>query len=148
MAQGSTTMSIGKITEFPPPDPRLSGKVRQIKLEPKQRNGKTNTDAEPRWRDNCYTAAELRRRTFPPVAFCVPDLIPEGLTLIAGKPKIGKSWLALDVCIAVALGRFCLGERKPVQGDVLYAAMEDTLGDCSGALTSFCGCSAATGLNG
>jgi predicted transcriptional regulator len=77
------------------------------------------------WRDNVYTAAELQRRTFPPVSYCVPDLIPEGLTIIAGKPKIGKSWLALDVCIAVAGGRFCLGERKPVQGSVLYAAMED-----------------------
>jgi RecA-family ATPase len=77
------------------------------------------------WRDHVYTAAELRSRTFPPVSYCVPDLIPEGLTLIAGKPKIGKSWLALDVCIAVALGRFCLGERRPAQGSVLYAAMED-----------------------
>ncbi len=55
----------------------------------------------------------------------MPDLIPEGLTLIAGKPKIGKSWLALDICCAVALGRLCLGVRKPVQGSVLYAAMED-----------------------
>jgi hypothetical protein len=95
-----------------------------------KRNGRrcdngNRADDKPSWRDGCYSAAELRRRTFPPVAFCVPDLIPEGLTLIAGKPKIGKSWLALDVCIAVALGRFCLGERKPVQGSVLYAAMED-----------------------
>ncbi|HEX9070983.1 MAG TPA: AAA family ATPase [Pseudolabrys sp.] len=77
------------------------------------------------WRDHVFTAAELQRKTFPPVSYCVPDLIPEGLTIIAGKPKIGKSWLALDVCLAVAAGRFCLGERKPVQGDVLYAAMED-----------------------
>ena len=77
------------------------------------------------WRANIFSAAELQRQTFPPVSYCVPDLIPEGLTIIAGKPKIGKSWLALDVCIAVAAGRFCLGERKPVQGDTLYAAMED-----------------------
>jgi predicted ATP-dependent serine protease len=35
-----------------------------------------------------------------------PGLIPEGLTIIAGKPKIGKSWLALDICIAVAMDRF------------------------------------------
>jgi hypothetical protein len=95
-----------------------------------KRNGRrfddsNKADAKPSWRDSCYSAAELRRKTFPPVAFCVPDLIPEGLALIAGKPKIGKSWLALDICIAVALGRFCLGERKPVQGSVLYAAMED-----------------------
>jgi predicted ATP-dependent serine protease len=77
------------------------------------------------WRVHVFTAAELQRRTFPPVSYCVPDLIPEGLTIIAGKPKIGKSWLALDVCIAIAAGRICLGERKPTQGDVLYAAMED-----------------------
>jgi RecA-family ATPase len=59
------------------------------------------------------------------VGFAVPGLIPEGLTIIAGKPKIGKSWLALDICIATAASRFCLGERRPTQGDVLYAAMED-----------------------
>ena len=34
------------------------------------------TDKPSSWRDNCYSAAELRRRTFPPVEFCVPDLIP------------------------------------------------------------------------
>jgi RecA-family ATPase len=77
------------------------------------------------WRDHVYTAAELQRKTFPPISYCVPDLIPEGLTIIAGKPKIGKSWMALDICIAVTAARFCLGERKPVQGDALYAAMED-----------------------
>jgi RecA-family ATPase len=55
----------------------------------------------------------------------VPDLIPEGLSIIAGRPKIGKSWLALDLCIAVAAGRACLGEKRPTHGDVLYAALED-----------------------
>ena len=93
---------------------------------------KTNADADraratakASWLDHVYTAAQLQRQTFPPVSYCVPHLIPEGLTMIAGKPKIGKSWLALDICIAVAAGRFCLGDRKPAQGDVLYAAMED-----------------------
>src|SRR5262249_49789922 len=79
----------------------------------------------PSWRDHIFTAAELQRKTFPPVTYCVPGLIPEGLTIIAGKPKIGKSWLALDICIAIAAGRFCLGDCRPAQGDVLYAAMED-----------------------
>jgi hypothetical protein len=79
----------------------------------------------PTWRDHVFSAAELRRREFPPISYVIPDLIPEGLSIIAGRPKIGKSWLALDVGIAVAAGRFCLGDRKPVQGDVLYAALED-----------------------
>jgi hypothetical protein len=89
-------------------------------------NGKTGGNANRfNWRDHVYTAAELQHKTFPPARYCVPDLIPEGLTIIAGKPKIGKSWLALDICIAIAAGRYCLGERKPASGDVLYAAMED-----------------------
>jgi predicted ATP-dependent serine protease len=85
----------------------------------------TNGSASTAWRKLAYTAAELQHKTFPPISYCVPDLIPDGLTIIAGKPKIGKSWLALDICIAITAGRFCLGERKPTQGAVLYAAMED-----------------------
>src|SRR5262245_6276525 len=88
---------------------------------------KTNGGAPraPSWRDHVFTAADLRNRPFPPICYVVPDLIPEGLSIMAGRPKIGKSWLALDLCIAVAAGRICFGERKPVPGDVLYAALED-----------------------
>ena len=28
--------------------------------------------------------------------------LPQGVTLFAGRPKLGKSWLALDWCLAVA----------------------------------------------
>jgi RecA-family ATPase len=77
------------------------------------------------WQTQCVTAADLQRKTFPPVSYVVPDLIPEGLSLLAGKPKIGKSWLALDVCLAAASDRCCLGDRKPEHGDVLYCALED-----------------------
>ena len=93
--------------------------------EPARTNGSRTGSREPSWRDHVFTAAELRRKSFPPISYVVPDLIPEGLSIIAGRPKIGKSWLALDLCIAVAGGRVCLGERKPVPGDVLYAALED-----------------------
>jgi RecA-family ATPase len=64
--------------------------------------------------------------TFPLLSFVVPGLIPEGLSIVAGRPKVGKSWLALDVCLAVASGRPCLGNRKPTQGDALYCALEDS----------------------
>jgi AAA domain len=67
----------------------------------------------------------LQSKTFAPVRIILPGLIPEGVTILAGKPKIGKSWLALDVCAAIAGDRFVLGEMKPVQGDVLYIAAED-----------------------
>jgi AAA domain len=71
------------------------------------------------------TAAALRTMTFPPLKFVVPGLLPEGLVILAGKPKVRKSWLALDIALAVADGRFCLGDRKCQQGSVLYLALED-----------------------
>jgi AAA domain len=93
--------------------------------EPLQGEGKRAEAKSRGWRDRVMTAACLQRLQFPPVSYVVPQLIPEGLSIIAGRPKVGKSWMALDVCIAVASGRFCLGERKPAQGNVLYCALED-----------------------
>jgi len=79
------------------------------------------------WRDGIVTAEELRTKQFKPVRIILPNLIPEGVTILAGKPKIGKSWLALDVCLAVAdEARFVLGEMKPIHGDALYLALEDS----------------------
>jgi hypothetical protein len=79
------------------------------------------------WRQNVLTAKELRTMTFNPITFLVSDLIPaEGITLICAKPKVGKSWLLLDLCIAATADRHVLGDLKPVQGDVLYLALEDS----------------------
>jgi hypothetical protein len=71
------------------------------------------------------TAAELAERDFPPVAFVVPGYVAEGLTVIAGRPKTGKSWLALGWAIAVATGGVALGSIEVEAGDVLYLALED-----------------------
>jgi AAA domain len=71
------------------------------------------------------SAAELRGKKFPALKYIVPEILAEGCTLIAGRPKLGKSWLMLDIGIAVAAGRYCLGENKCEQGDVLYLALED-----------------------
>ena len=46
--------------------------------------------------------ADLVAREFKPPKWAVPDLVPEGLSILAGKPKTGKSWLALDFVVAVA----------------------------------------------
>ena len=58
--------------------------------------------------------------------FVLPGYIPEGVTVFAGKPKIGKSWLLFDICYASTSGRFVLGDIKPAEGDVLYLALEDS----------------------
>lgn len=82
--------------------------------------------AKGSWRAGVISARELAEQTFKPVAYVLPGYIPEGVTLFVGKPKIGKSWLLLDVCIASAGGRFALGSIKPAGGDVLYLALEDS----------------------
>jgi RecA-family ATPase len=82
-------------------------------------------DGKQSWRDNVFTAATLRTMQFKAIEYVVPGIIPEGLTILAGKPKIGKSWLALDLALAISGERYVLGDIKPAQGDVLYCALED-----------------------
>lgn len=74
--------------------------------------------------DGVFSLSELRRNPPAPVEFLVPDLIPMGLTLLAAKPKIGKSYLALQLCLAVATGDSFL-EEEARRGDVLYLSLED-----------------------
>lgn len=74
--------------------------------------------------DRMFTAAELQSIEFPAIRWIVPGILPEGLTIFAGKPKLGKSWLALDAAIAVAGGASVL-RRQCEAGAVLYLALED-----------------------
>ena len=71
------------------------------------------------------SAHDLRRREFPAIRYVVPGYIAEGCTILAGRPKLGKSWLVLDMGLAVATGSTCLGGIECEQGDVLYLALED-----------------------
>jgi Fe2+ or Zn2+ uptake regulation protein len=70
--------------------------------------------------------SDLLREDFPPTLWVVPELVAEGLTLLAAKPKLGKSWLALGLALAVASGGTALGQVQVEQGDVLYLALEDS----------------------
>lgn len=71
------------------------------------------------------TAAVLRTMVFPPIRYVVPGYIAEGCTILAGRPKIGKSWLMLEAALAVSTGGECLGGIKCEPGSVLYLALED-----------------------
>lgn len=70
-------------------------------------------------------AAELVSREFKEPKWAIRDLIAEGLAILAGKPKTGKSWASLDFATAVAGGYSALGNIPCVQGDVLLLALED-----------------------
>lgn len=73
-----------------------------------------------------FTLCELMATEFPEPRWAIDGLIPEGLTFIAGKPKLGKSWLALSMIIAVSSGGKALGLIDVDQGTALYLALEDT----------------------
>ncbi len=51
-----------------------------------------------------YTGDELSDAEFPDPVWLVPGLIPVGLVVLAGRPKLGKSWMALQLAGAVASG--------------------------------------------
>ena len=53
---------------------------------------------------SAIVARDLQALVFPPIAWVVLSLIPDGLTLLAGKPKLGKSWLMLDISVTVGRG--------------------------------------------
>lgn len=70
-----------------------------------------------------YKASELYGVKLEHTPMIVPNMIPVGLTVLAGAPKRGKSWLSLALAIAVSGGTDFLG--KPCrQGDVLYMDLE------------------------
>jgi RecA-family ATPase len=63
--------------------------------------------------------------TFEPVSYVIPGYICEGLTVLAGSPKLGKSWMTLAWALAVSSGRPAFGSIPVLLGDVLYLALED-----------------------
>lgn len=71
------------------------------------------------------SGAWLHEQHFDPVRFAIPHLIPEGYTVLVGGPKLGKSWLMLDGCLAIAEGGLALGGIPVERGVVLYLALED-----------------------
>ena len=72
------------------------------------------------------TAADLMRKTFPEPRWAVSGILPEGLNLLAGKPKKGKSILALNLGVSISLGGLALGQIPVEKGAVVYLALEDT----------------------
>ena len=67
---------------------------------------------------------ELMQTKFEEVKFCVDKILPEGLNILAGKPKSMKSWTALDLCCAIENGVPFMGHSTS-PGNCLYLGYED-----------------------
>ena len=67
----------------------------------------------------------LMSRPLQPLNFVVDTLISQGLHILAGSPKVGKSWLALWLAVTVAKGEPVWGMRVK-RGTTLYLCLEDS----------------------
>lgn len=72
-----------------------------------------------------FSGADLLGMELPPLRWAVPGLVPEGLTMFIGKPKIRKSFLSLGLVMAIASGGLALGSERVDVGESLYLCLED-----------------------
>jgi DNA-binding transcriptional ArsR family regulator len=72
------------------------------------------------------TGKDLMNKELKEIDWLVDGLIPaRSRNSLVSKPKVGKTWLALEFALAIAAGGYALGKLKCRQGSVLYLALED-----------------------
>jgi len=89
--------------------------------EKEQEETKTTTD----FLENALNINKLMQEDIPPLKFAIPNILPEGLICVAGRPKAMKSWTALLIAYSVQNGLVLWG-HKCEQGDALYLGLEDS----------------------
>ncbi len=72
-----------------------------------------------------FTLGGLMETVFPEPRWVISGILSEGLNILAGKPKMGKSMMAMNLAITVAAGGMALGNIQTMPGDVLYISLED-----------------------
>ncbi|MFJ4524852.1 AAA family ATPase [Streptomyces sp. NPDC088810] len=73
-----------------------------------------------------WTADQLMAAHFPEPKWAVPGILAEGVSVLAGPPKVGKSWLSLGLGLSAAAGGKAFDSVPVEGGPVLYLALEDT----------------------
>lgn len=71
------------------------------------------------------SAEEILAMIFPPLPWVVPGILPPGMAVLFGQPKLGKSWLALQLAYSTSVGGKIF-DRDAEKGRVLYLALEDS----------------------
>ena len=85
-----------------------------------------------------WTVSALLEHQPEPIRWVLPGMIPEGLTLLVGAPKAGKSWWNLGLLVSLASGRpdkvFDWGQHQDPSPS-LYLALEDPQRRIHGRMT-------------
>jgi archaellum biogenesis ATPase FlaH len=102
-------------------NPELRGVIEKALLKAIQdKNGIITREIQDTW-----TGEELLTAEFPEPDWIIDGIIPVGLSVLAGRPKVGKSFLALQIAYAISAGGSVL-DIPVKQGSVLYLALEDS----------------------
>jgi hypothetical protein len=137
------TRDAGNKTETKKEAVNVDGKEENEKLERKRENTDKNRDKEnsivnagiDRKKDNknintfnekLENFKELGEMNIPEIKWIIPDLLPEGLTILSGKPKTGKSWAAIGMAFEISSGGLAFNHFPCKKGKVLYLALEDS----------------------
>ena len=75
---------------------------------------------------NTIDGAALMSQPLRPPNFVVDSLLARGLHILAGSPKVGKSWLALWLAVTVAKGE-PVWDMATKQSHTLYLCLEDSV---------------------
>src|SRR5262249_9809830 len=107
------------------PYKRAAEKARRVFVE-ELRNQDSTFDVEKLLSPlTMLDANDILSKHHPDPVWAFRGLIPAGLTMLAGRPKVGKSWLSMQLALAVATGGMTLGQGVEI-GRVLYLALEDS----------------------
>jgi len=68
---------------------------------------------------------DFLEKKYEPIKFLVEDILPEGLSIISGSPKIGKTFLALNLGLSIATGSKTLGHLRTEKVGVAYFAIDE-----------------------
>jgi hypothetical protein len=79
----------------------------------------------PRIKFERTSTTTIMSTRYPPLRAVVAGYLYEGFTVLAGRQKLGKTWLGIDWAVAVATGGIAMGSIPCDHGDVLYADMEN-----------------------
>ena len=92
-------------------------------IQMKQKKDEKNN---PTWRPlETISAEEFSKIEYPPIKFLVQDILPEGLSILGGSPKIGKTFFALNLALSIANGDTTLGSLQTEKTGVAYFAVDE-----------------------
>jgi hypothetical protein len=86
--------------------------------------------AEQGGRTKVISAGELRDMRFENTEFIIDKILPVGMTLLVGPPKIGKSWLLLLLADCISMAFPVFGHTVFTRFPILYYTLEDSVRRC------------------